>query len=283
MIHSFTCRSFLAAVLLSFPLHGEDAKPAFPELTWTPVFQGIARTEFTLTAPRPVRAFALKIDLRAPGITFLATPANGDKEGETDGRRTTSFLRENNLQAAINASPYAPVVNTEGKPEDVSGLHVSQGQTVSPAPKKGYPALILTKDNHARIEANPAKNAADAWNAVCGFSIVLKGGEVVPGGDDLHPRTAAGISADGHSLIWLVIDGRQKDYSGGAKTDELGTWLKAMGCTEGINLDGGGTSTLSIAGPDGPKILNRPIHLGIPGNERVSGSHLGVRAKPLEK
>jgi len=56
-----------------------------------------------------------------------------------------------------------------------------------------------------------------------------------------------------------------------------------MGCTEGINLDGGGTSTLTIAGPDGPQILNRPIHLGIPGNERVSGSHLGVRAKPLEK
>ena len=278
MHHSLLRRCFFA-ILLPLPLSAEEPLPA---LTWTPVFQGIERTEFTLASPRPIRAFALKIDLQAPGLTFLATPDNGDKKGETDGQLTTSFLKTNGLQAAINAAPYAPVVNTEGKPEDVSGLHVSEGKVVSPAPKEGYPALILTKDNKARIEPNPAKNAGDAWNAVCGFSIVLQAGAVVPGGEDLHPRTAAGISADGRSLIWLVVDGRQKTYSGGAKTAELGTWLKAMGCSEGINLDGGGTSTLAIAGPDGPKILNRPIHLGIPGRERVSGSHLGVKAKPLE-
>jgi hypothetical protein len=39
-----------------------------------------------------------------------------------------------------------------------------------------------------------------------------------------------------------------------------------------------------IASPDGkPRILNRPIHLGIPGRERPSGSHLGITATPLEK
>ena len=48
-----------------------------------------------------------------------------------------------------------------------------------------------------------------------------------------------------------------------------------------LNLDGGGTSTLVIDAGQGPQILNRPIHLGIPGNERPSASHLGVKALPL--
>lgn len=275
-------RRCLFALLFAIPLlRAEEKQEAFPALTWVPLFQGIERTDFTLTSPRPVRAFAVKIYLKAPGIEFLATPDNGEKKGETDGKRTSTFLKEHGLQVAINAAPYAPVVSVEGKPHDISGFHVSQGKVVSAAPKEGYPALILTKDNQARIEAAPAQNAAGSWNAVCGFSIVLKGGQVVPGGNDLHPRTAAGITPDGRTLLWLVVDGRQKGYSGGATTAELGTWLKAMGCSEGINLDGGGTSTLVTAGPKGPQVLNRPIHLGIPGNERPSASHLGVKAKPL--
>lgn len=269
------------SALLSSVCPAQDAKQALSALTWTPVFEGVSRTEFRLVSPRPVTAFALKIDLQAPGIEFLATPDNGDKDGETDSRKTSSFLKSSGVQAAINAAPYAPVVSGEGESLDVSGLHVSQGKIVSPAPREGYPALILTKDNKARIVSPPFKDTSDAWNAVSGFSIVLQGGEVVTGKDDLHPRTAAGLSADGRWLVWLVVDGRQGDYSGGAKTAELGEWLKAMNCSDGINLDGGGTSALVIESPGGPQILNRPIHAGKPGNERPGGSHLGVRAKPL--
>jgi hypothetical protein len=37
-----------------------------------------------------------------------------------------------------------------------------------------------------------------------------------------------------------------------------------------------------VAGADGaPRIVNRPVHGGIPGRERFSGCHLGLRAKPL--
>ncbi|MBP7951729.1 MAG: phosphodiester glycosidase family protein, partial [Verrucomicrobiales bacterium] len=146
---------------------------------------------------------------------------------------------------------------------------------------KGYPALLITKDNRARIEGPPFRNLDNVWTAVCGFTIVLQKSKVIPGVEALHPRTAAGISADGRWLILLVVDGRQARYSGGAKTAEIGSWLLAMGCAEGINLDGGGTSTMVIEGRNGPQILNRPIHAGIPGNERVAGSHLGLRAAPL--
>lgn len=285
-------RSLLAVALLALiaPVLAPAQEPttvpppaALEALAWTPVFEGISRTEFHLKAPRLIAAVALKIDLQAPGIEFLATPDNGPKPGETDGQKTSTFLQTQQLQAAINAAPFAPVVNEEGKPQDVSGLHVSRGKVVSKAAKTGYPALLLTQSNRARIASPPFGNLDEVWNAVSGFSVVLKDGAVLPGTPDLHPRTAAGISADGRWLVWLVVDGRQRSYSGGATTAEMGEWLKALGCAEGINLDGGGTSTLVIAGKQGPQILNRPIHLGIPGNERPSGSHLGVRARPLAK
>jgi Phosphodiester glycosidase len=259
---------------------GQEAGKVLPGVTWVPVFQGVSRAEFTLAAPRPVRGFVLKMDLQAEGLQFLATPANGEKEGETDAQRTSTFLRTHGMQAAINAAPFAPVVNVEGRGLDVSGLQMSGGAVVSPPQKGGGPALILTKDNKARIGPVPVVPEG-AWNVVSGFSVVLRDGGVVPGGTDLHPRTAAGISGDGRTLYWLVVDGRQKGYSGGATTAELGAWLKLLGCADGINLDGGGTSTLVLEGSKGPQIVNRPIHLGLPGNERPSASHLGLRAKPL--
>lgn len=272
----------LAAAPLLFPAAaGAEDAAGFPVLRWEPVFEGVSRTEFRLTSPRPVRAVALKIELQGSGVTFLATPDNGPEEGETAGSRTSTFLRTHNLQAAINAAPFSPVAAKEGVPQDVVGLHISEGKVVSPPGPKHYPALVITRDNRARILDRCDAVPKDAWNAVGGFQVILRNGAVVQGGPDLHPRTAAGITRDGRTMIWLVIDGRQRGYSEGATTAEAGTWLKAMGCHSGINLDGGGTSTLVIAGPDGPQILNRPIHAGVPGRERVAGSHLGLRAKPL--
>jgi exopolysaccharide biosynthesis protein len=89
------------------------------------------------------------------------------------------------------------------------------------------------------------------------------------------------VTADGQTLYLLVIDGRQPDYSLGATTGEVGQWLASLGAAEGLNLDGGGTTTLVIAEKTGFKLINRPIHAGKPGTERVSASHLGLYAPPL--
>jgi hypothetical protein len=292
LIFRWSSLSLLATALLlqMVPSTAQETKPTTPappplaDIAWVPVFEGISRTEFRLKQPRLIKAVALKIDLKAPGIAFLATPDNGPKPGETDGLKTSTFLQNHQLQAAINAAPFAPVVNDEGQPMDVSGLQISRGKVVSPAPKKsGLPALLLTQSNQARIASPPFGKLNDVWTAVSGFSVILKNGAVIEGNPSIHPRTAAGISADGRWLVWLVVDGRQFAYSGGATTMELGHWLKSLGCTEGINLDGGGTTTLAIAGKKGPEILNRPVHRGLPGCERPSGSHLGVTARPLAK
>ncbi len=69
---------------------------------------------------------------------------------------------------------------------------------------------------------------------------------------EVHPRTAAGITAAG-DLILLLVDGRQL-ISRGVDLPELATILFELGCVEGINLDGGGSSALVVNGV----LLNRP-------------------------
>ena len=171
----------------------------------------------------------------------------------------------------------------------MAGLQVSQGRLVSGQAKR-YPALALMRDGSARI-VEPPFDLEGVDNAVGGFDVVLRQGRALfsPGAGAtgvhttaLHPRTAVGITGDGRHLLLVVVVGRQPGFSLGVSLAELAQLLAALGATQGINLDGGGTSTLVVQSPEGtPQVLNRPIHGGQPGRERVSASHLGLWALPL--
>jgi hypothetical protein len=66
------------------------------------------------------------------------------------------------------------------------------------------------------------------------------------------PRTAIGVTGKGE-IINLVVDGRQ-DHSRGVTLQVLAEILLELGCVEAINLDGGGSSVISVNG----EILNQP-------------------------
>ena len=243
---------------------------------------GVEKTSLSATHPRALRGAAVRIDLKAPGISLFATPGNGSAPGETTALKTSGFLEKYRLQAAVNAAPFDVVYDFEGGPEDVKGLLISEGETVS-APQS-LPALLISRKNRAWIARAPV-NPDGAWNAVGGFAVILEKGRVIrPAKDPLHPRTVAGVSKDGRFLFWLVIDGRQPGRSDGAKTAEAAEWLLALGAWDGLNLDGGGTTTLCVATPSGSaETLNRTIHRSVPGWERPAGCHLGVRALPFTR
>ncbi len=68
-----------------------------------------------------------------------------------------------------------------------------------------------------------------------------------------HPRTAVGQTVDGRILL-VAVDGRQSGYSVGMTTFEMAQTLVRLGAVRGMQLDGGGSTTLAFDG----KILNRP-------------------------
>ncbi|MBA4146484.1 MAG: phosphodiester glycosidase family protein [Verrucomicrobia bacterium] len=56
-----------------------------------------------------------------------------------------------------------------------------------------------------------------------------------------HPRTAIGFNA--RHFYMVVVDGRKPGISTGMLPDELGQLMVLLGCTEAMNMDGGGSTT----------------------------------------
>jgi exopolysaccharide biosynthesis protein len=68
-----------------------------------------------------------------------------------------------------------------------------------------------------------------------------------------HPRTAAGVRADG-TLVFVTVDGRQPETSVGMSIPELTDLMLELGCVSAMNLDGGGSTTMVVNG----QIVNSP-------------------------
>jgi len=68
-----------------------------------------------------------------------------------------------------------------------------------------------------------------------------------------HPRTGIGFSRDSTKLYFVTVDGRSESSSGMSLT-EFATLMQTLGIAQGLNLDGGGSTTLVIRG----HVVNHP-------------------------
>ena len=62
-----------------------------------------------------------------------------------------------------------------------------------------------------------------------------------------NPRTLAGVRSDGRILL-VTIDGRRPGWSAGATLPEAARVMRALGAREALNLDGGGSTTMTVKG-----------------------------------
>ncbi|MEI7634111.1 MAG: phosphodiester glycosidase family protein [bacterium] len=91
---------------------------------------------------------------------------------------------------------------------------------------------------------------------------------------DRHPRTAAGITADGKTLYLVTVDGRQPVVSIGQSLLDLAEYMVSLGCSDAINLDGGGSTTMVVRGG----VVNKPSDLN--GPRTVTNALLAVSIMP---
>ncbi|MCY3004967.1 MAG: phosphodiester glycosidase family protein [Planctomycetota bacterium] len=226
--------------------------------------------------PRPLQIHSIEIDMRVAKVSFAVVPGE-DPDG--DGPAEVALASPNDLAqkvgaiAAINTAAWAMLLDPEtGKPgkykvggaADISGW-VSQGERMISPPQGGYWSVWMDGSNRismgliASREELQTKRIDAKW-AVSGFRGILKDSKVLVEPQEVrHPRTAVGISADGMKFVWLVVDGRQKGYSEGVSEEELARLLLESGCTLGINLDGGGSSSMWIRNERSELVVaNRP-------------------------
>ena len=83
-----------------------------------------------------------------------------------------------------------------------------------------------------------------------------------------HPRTAVGI-INSHKIILITVDGRTNE-SAGMSLNELQQFLIMAGCRDGLNLDGGGSTTMWISGKPYNGVVNMPC-------DNKEFDHLGER------
>ncbi len=68
-----------------------------------------------------------------------------------------------------------------------------------------------------------------------------------------NPRTIAGVTGDGRLLL-VAVDGRAPGYSAGLDFEEEAAVMRALGARDAVNLDGGGSTTMTIGGT----VVTRP-------------------------
>ena len=301
----FACAGGPAPVPVDVTAAGRFVVPA-GELSWLPLYdehdapiEGVELFAGKSAAP-PLEFWAIRVDLANPRLALAVGPLS-ERPGAVSSIKVSSFAREYSCIAAINANPFSSSSAREGETRTVTGLAVSGGTLISP-PDPRYDALVLfapgLPPDEGGGERAAVMNQREAFegarniaNAAGGFYTVLKNGEPSEAalsrrGSARHPRSAAGLSADGRTLVLLVIDGR-RNGSAGATEEETALILKRLGAADGLCFDGGGSSALALGpgaafrpGDAGNKarVLNRPVHV-FPGNERAVAVCLGIVAR----
>jgi len=212
------------------------------------------------------------IDLTDPRVELAAYPCGDDPDGDAGPwQMTLNTVRETaakrELDAAVNANFFAArdAVNVGGRRVPyfggnwarASGWLVSDGRIISG--ERAQATLVVGEDGRVRV-GRFERLPAGTRHAVSGSQQIVTAGRLTARGDVRAPRTAVGVSADGAKLVMLVVDGRALWHSVGMSETELGREMIRLGCADAINLDGGGSSTLVLRGPDDevPRLRSRP-------------------------
>jgi exopolysaccharide biosynthesis protein len=232
------------------------------------------------------RAYVTRVDLKAPGVSLTTTQQSGPLN--TTSETISQFAARTKVRIAINANFFAPCCDAFAEPKTVIGLFVSQGHVISGPttdPTQSEAVLAVTRNNDAVIAQAPQVMLGRVFTAVAGSAIVVQNGKDISAsspneGDpaDPNPRTLVGLSDNGRFLYLVVIDGRIPGYSTGTTNAQSAALMLAIGCTDAVNLDGGGSSEMVRADvPGQPYIVNTPSG----GAERFDATALGVFAKDL--
>jgi len=234
--------------------------------TWTEPHPGIRQLHRTTSTPWQIHALA--IDLCEDGVSARATRSSERQQ------RTSNFASAVGAHAAVNGDFFSY------DDYSTSGLAIGDGEPwpgTGDGSGHGFVAFGLDR---AELSPPAEVRGPEGWmTEAVGGNVHLVSGGVAMSEDSgsfcttRHPRTASGFSEDGRTLLLVVVDGRSS-ASAGMRCSELASLMADLGAWEALNLDGGGSTTMVVAGEG---VVNDPSD----GNERTVANHLGIVASGL--
>jgi hypothetical protein len=219
----------------------------------------------------PLHLHFISVDLRDPSISVRVFRCGDDPDGagpwQTKLATVRTLAQREHLDVAVNGNFFQPKNSISllgrttpyfvGNWARVVGCAMSDGEMWADAP--AVASLIVDAKGRVRI-GRFDRVPEDARQIVSGSDLLVVDGRKTASGSSRAPRTAAGMDREGRTLILLVIDGRRDSYSAGESLSELAGEMIHLGCSDAVNLDGGGSSTLALRDPSTRmvRIANRP-------------------------
>ena len=201
----------------------------------------------------------------APGDRpVVFTPEFGDSTRTMPGRDLVLVPEQGAASLAVGeVRGFRLVAVREG-----GGTPLSSTNLVVHLPESLSSRSIPPVGGSVRIDTATLPDLRGVKTALGGGPALLRGGvpTQLQAGEVRHPRTAIGWNQDDFFL--LQVDGRQPSVSVGMSFAEMARTFQELGCTDALNLDGGGSSTLWVQG----QVANNPSE----GGERPMANSLVV-------
>ncbi|QDU32807.1 hypothetical protein KS4_08430 [Poriferisphaera corsica] len=197
----------------------------------------------------PLAVDVMEIDLEAEGINFKTTPSNGSKAGDTTRQTTMQFMQSSDTEIAINTNFYGTTFSPYTETDNI-GLMYSDGQLVSSF-SSAWPAINISSKNEVELVTSYYQNQYAYFNAFAGSDVIVENSQLTGNGQidhatSRHPRTSVGYNAAENKLILMTVDGRDSSRTIGVTNNELAKLMQGFGATWAINLDGGGSTQMTM-------------------------------------
>ncbi|MBO4570346.1 MAG: phosphodiester glycosidase family protein [Bacteroidales bacterium] len=178
--------------------------------------------------------------------------------------KTSEMAKKHKAVAAVNGSffkmkaPYGPTTYVR-----IGGKYKGIDNDGSSRKRDQFESGCLAVTGRKAIVAKALSKDLDWEDGIESDDLLSSGPLLISGGvcetfKDLkfntnrHPRTAVGIKADG-TKVFVVVDGRTSK-SQGVTMEDIQKIMLWLGCTDALNLDGGGSSAMVVKGV----IVNHP-------------------------
>lgn len=220
---------------------------------------------------QPYRLFVFSVDLGYETSIAVTTADDDDASIKTTDAEETKvqIVREqlaamqNKRQSAltvlggVNGDFFYGGISVEKRNNLLHGIVYRRGVCLKSNFDGGLTAFALMKDGTAQCMTTAQYAQLDKDNiaeAIGGRQQLLEDGLTISSDATLEPRTAIGVSKDRRRVFIIVVDGRRDSYSIGASYAMMSKMFLALGASDAINLDGGGSSTFALRKESGTTV-----------------------------